>query len=665
MSEPATRRPDPTRLANEQPAKGSIPVAKRLEPPTEEAAAKKPDAKDEVSPLKSSLVISKSYRVLELPPPPIVVLPRADHAATDDAQPCDTLPEGLAAPPEELPEKPPEPPIELDVLQIRTSGRWSSVRCVVRIPPRWQQWLADPERRNNVGVGLSIAIHVALVVLLALVLRAPARTPSAEPIHARIVQPADGETGPEKQERVVQVREPVVRQVVPGALETVALESPADLGPDISDLKSTNAGQRPEAREAKIDPPVKMAEGSASRPTTSEAHPTVPPAGTVPAGVVPADDPVPGMADGSRLPPDLLQAIDTLMQGKFKRRTPGGRSEGVRYKGGSPQSEEAVERALGWLAIHQRQDGSWNFNHLSDACQHYCTNPGSEGSKTAATGLALLPFLGAGYTHKEGEFQDAVQRGLDYLKSHGIRISYGNDLRDSSMYGQALATIALCEAYGMTHDAELKEAAQGALDYIAYAQDAGTGGWRYNPGEPGDTTVTGWMLMALKSGQMARLDVKSPAIFGAQRFLNSVQNQDGSQYGYQSRKPRPTTTAVGLLCRMYGGWRRDNPALAKGVALLDAWGPSKNSLYYDYYATQVLFHWAGPEWDAWNAKLREHLISTQGRVGHKTGSWFFESQQSAAGGRLYNTAIATMILEVYYRFMPLYGEDAAEGVEAK
>ena len=199
------------------------------------------------------------------------------------------------------------------------------------------------------------------------------------------------------------------------------------------------------------------------------------------------------------------------------------------------------------------------------------------------------------------------------------------------------------------------------MDYIAYAQDNNTGGWRYNPGESGDTTVTGWMLMALKSGQMARLNVQSPAIFAAERFLNSVQNQDGSQYGYQSRKPRPATTAVGLLCRMYTGWRRDNPGLVKGVAQLNAWGPSQDSLYYDYYATQVLFHWAGPEWDPWNRKMREHLISSQERVGHQSGSWYFESQQSAAGGRLYNTAMAAMILEVYYRFMPLYGEEAVEG----
>ena len=626
-----------------------IPVAKRLEPP----------AKGEAARPKSSPVISKSYRVLELPPPPVIVMPPPlDGVEADDAQHHDTLPDGL----ETLPEKPPQPPIELDALQIRASGRWNSLRRRAGIPPRWQQWLADPQRRNSVGVGLSVAAHLAVVVLLALVLRAPARTPAVEPIHARVVQPDLGEKAPAREQYAVQVREPVVRQVIAGALETVALEPPADVPFELADSKSKNVAKGPEEQEPRIVLPVKTAEESAPLRTGSgsEVHPTAPPAGATPAGTIPADNSMPGMADGSRLPPDLLQAIDTFMQGKLKRRTPGGRSEGVRYGGGTPQSEEAVERAIHWLAIHQRQDGSWSFNHQSDACQHYCTHPGSEASTTAATGLALLPFLGAGYTHKQGEFQNAVERGLGYLKSRGLRISYGNDLRDGSMYGHALAAIALCEAYGMTRDPDLKEAAQGALDYSAYTQDTATGGWRYNPGESGDTTVTGWMLMALKSGQMARLNVQSPAIFGAKRFLDSVQNQDGSQYGYQSRKPGPATSAVGLLCRMYTGWRRDNPGVVKGVAYLNALGPSQDGLYYDYYATQVLFHWAGPEWDAWNRRMREQLISTQERAGHPSGSWYFEGQQSAAGGRLYNTAIATMILEVYYRFMPLYGEDAVE-----
>jgi len=643
VPEPAPDQPDPTRPAVQETAQvddtskshptGRIAVARRLE---------------------SSPVISKSYRVRELPPPPVVVPPQPYRAESDAAPSDDTLPDGLRAPPEQLA----APPIELDALQIRTLRPWSFLRPRVRIPPRWQRWLADPQRRNSVSVALSIAVNLVLVAVLALVLRSP-QMPATEVIPARFVQPAVAEAPAMAQERLGQLPEPLVRQVTSGALETVAIDSPHAQS-EISNLKSEILNPEPrnpvdgrQPPRPRMEPPAWTVDAPAAPHASSDAHPAV-----APQTVISAEDRIPGMESGSRPPPDLLQAVDSAMQGKLKRRTPSGRSEGVRYGGGTPQSEEAVERAIRWLAAHQRQDGSWNFNHLGDACQHYCTHPGSEGSTTAATGLALLPFFGAGYTHKEGEYQDVVQRGLDYLKNRGIKISYGNDLRDGSMYGHALATIALCEAYGMTRDSDQKEAAQGALDYISYAQDNNTGGWRYNPGEPGDTTVTGWMLMALKSGQMARLNTKTPTIFAAQRFLDSVQNQDGSQYGYQSRKPRPATTAVGLLCRMYTGWRHSNPGLVQGVAHLNAWGPAKDSLYYDYYATQVLFHWAGPEWDTWNRKMRENLISNQERVGHQTGSWYFESQQSAAGGRLYNTAMATMILEVYYRFMPLYGAEA-------
>ena len=230
------------------------------------------------------------------------------------------------------------------------------------------------------------------------------------------------------------------------------------------------------------------------------------------------------------------------------------------------------------------------------------------------------------------------------------------------MYGHALATIALCEAYGMTRDEELRDAAQGALDFVAYCQDAHSGGWRYNPSESGDTTVTAWMLMALKTGQIVNLNVQSPCFELANKFLDSVQSTDGSQYGYIDRRPKPATTAAALLSRMYLGWTHDRPALALGVGHLKAIGPLKESLYFDYYASQVLFHYYGKDsngqdWVRWNKTLREHLIDTQDHDGHSNGSWYFKSEQSAAGGRLYNTAMATMILEVYYRHMPLYGDE--------
>lgn len=336
------------------------------------------------------------------------------------------------------------------------------------------------------------------------------------------------------------------------------------------------------------------------------------------------------------------------------------RADQAGLRGGNKKSEDAVERGLNWIAAHQREDGSFSFNLKKPPCNGMCRNSGTEASATAATGIALLPFLGAGYTHKKGEHQRVVKRGLYSLGARAIVTPQGIDLRGGgTMYAQGLATIALCEAYGMTRDESLKEIAQGALRFIVYAQNHDDGGWRYTPGEPGDTTVTGWQLMALRSGQLAKLNVPSPTVGMIDRFLDSVQTDGGARYRYQiQRKPEKTTTAVGLLCRMYLGWGRDRPTLYQGVAFLDKWGPSKTNIYYDYYATQVMHFWEGPEWGKWNRTMRDYLIATQSKSSHESGSWHLDDQYGNIGGRLYTTAMALMILEVYYRHMPLFEQRA-------
>ena len=349
--------------------------------------------------------------------------------------------------------------------------------------------------------------------------------------------------------------------------------------------------------------------------------------------------------------------------GGWEGRNPAGRARLAGSGGGSRQSEAAVERGLVWLAAHQREDGSWCFDLEKTSCKGMCRNSGSEPSTTAATGLALLPFLGAGYTHVQGEHRETVKKGVYYLKTRAKITPHGIDLCDGgTMYAHGIATLAMCEAYGMTHDESLKDVAQGAIRYIVYAQDLRGGGWRYMPGMPGDTTVTGWQLMSLRSGQLAHLEVPSPTINRVERFLNSVQYDKSSRYGYLSPRMRaPTheaTTAVGLLCRMYTGWHRDKPALYRGVGHLHHWGPSETNMYYDFYATQVLHHWEGPEWQAWNKKMRDYLVATQASESHENGSWYFPDPLGDRGGRLYNTAMALMILEVYYRHMPLYGQHA-------
>jgi hypothetical protein len=371
----------------------------------------------------------------------------------------------------------------------------------------------------------------------------------------------------------------------------------------------------------------------------------------------------PGPAErpgGKAKPGGLAKSANVPIGGGWEGRDRAARSRLAGSGGGTRQSEAAVERGLQWLVAHQREDGSWCFDLTNASCKGMCRNSGSEPSTTAATGLALLPFLGAGYTHLKGEHREAVKKGIYYLNTRAHVTPHGIELCDGgSMYCHGIATLAVCEAYGMTKDESLRDIAQGAIRYIVYAQDLRGGGWRYSPGMPGDTTVSGWQLMALKSGQMAGLEILSPTPSRFEKFLNSVQFDKGSQYGYMTPQPRgAATTSVGLLCRMYMGWHRDRPALYRGVAHLHKWGPSETNMYYDFYATQVLHHWEGPEWQEWNKKMRDYLVRTQAAESHENGSWYFPDLYGDRGGRLYNTAMALMILEVYYRHMPLYGQKA-------
>jgi hypothetical protein len=348
-------------------------------------------------------------------------------------------------------------------------------------------------------------------------------------------------------------------------------------------------------------------------------------------------------------------------------RSAGSRQTLVSTRGGSRESEAAVERALEWFVQHQYADGSWSFDHTAGKCNGRCTDPGSMvEARVAATSMALLPFLGAGHTHKQGKYRKNVQLALSYLV-HSIQATPdGADLQGGgTLYSQGLATIALCEAYAMTQDRGLARPSQAALNFIATAQDPVGGGWRYAPGMPGDTSVLGWQLMALKSGHLSYLHVPARTIQGVDHFLDSVARQDGAMYGYTTGLDRKDedrgTTAVGLLCRMYLGWKRDDPALVRGVQLLDQWGPSVSRLYYNYYATQVMHHFEGEPWKKWNDRMRDQLVRSQRLTGHEAGSWYLpDPPNTDAGGRLYCTSLATMILEVYYRQMPLYGKQSAQ-----
>ncbi len=341
-----------------------------------------------------------------------------------------------------------------------------------------------------------------------------------------------------------------------------------------------------------------------------------------------------------------------------------------------PQTELAIERGLEFLAKHQRADGSWRLQDFD--------TPVLMRSDTAATGLALLAFQGAGYTHNQFKYAATVDKALQFLVKHQtatgdlyIPQDPASD-QNAWLYSHAIATLAMCEAVGMTQDDKLRAAAQKAIDFMVVSQDPKRGGWRYRPGSGADTSVTGWFMMAFKSGQLAGLKVPEPTMQAIENFVSASQSPDGEPHLYRYNpfaadtpeqrhglKPTSVMTSVGLLMRLYFGWKRDRAEMMAGADYLLQHPPehgsptvSKRDTYYWYYATQFMFHMRGKWWKQWHDELYPLLIETQITDGELSGSWdpYYPTPDLWAryGGRHYVTTLNLLSLEVSYRHLPLY-----------
>jgi hypothetical protein len=366
------------------------------------------------------------------------------------------------------------------------------------------------------------------------------------------------------------------------------------------------------------------------------------------------------------------KADPTAFEGRFG----AGKKRLLKEFGGSEASEEAVMLGLAWLTQMQKKDGSWVFDGFQS------------GETAASTGMALLAFLGAGQSHKEGRYQQTVQSGLDWLVKNvdltgpGPGRFLGTTNSSGSIYGQGIATLALCEAYGLTQDRKVLPAAQAAIDYIQNAQ-AANGSWGYQFGTLGDTSILGWQIQALHAASLSQdLKVDKRVIAKAIGFLNYAGAGDlKSMYGYRDSfsgtdgpvRPATNLTAIGLLMRYYtDGWRSNTPGFAQGVKGLMTRAPGFQSkpvfdMYYYYYATQVVRFYGGEEWQLWNegpkgddgtrkGGVQDWLISLQDRTSAKRGSWEKDAGQAGrigqSCGRLGTTALCLLTLEVYYRYSP-------------
>jgi len=317
---------------------------------------------------------------------------------------------------------------------------------------------------------------------------------------------------------------------------------------------------------------------------------------------------------------------------------------------GGLHARSAVDAALHWLAVHQEADGHWDPKKYEGS-----------GNDVGATGLALLAFMGGGHTARRGEYRRSVMRGLEWL----LRCKKRDGMIGSSMYEHAIATIALCEAYGRARDERMGVAARKAIAYLENARNK-DGGWRYRPkSEMSDVSVTGWVIQAMKAAKLAHIKFDSSVYAQALLYLDALTDKGGRPsssgavgYTYQPEQNygsvgRPAMTAAGMVIRQFSGVGVKSHLLKKGAGLMRNHEPDwkKKDFYMWYYATYAMHNMGEENRVWWNRRIRDVLIENQCREGDDAGSWDPEGAKWAnRAGRVYTTALGALCLEVYYRY---------------
>ncbi len=353
--------------------------------------------------------------------------------------------------------------------------------------------------------------------------------------------------------------------------------------------------------------------------------------------------------------------------------------------GASKSSRGSLQGGLEWLVRHRNAVGVWGTMSGRNA-KHTEGKPVTAKGNVARTGLALLCFVAAGYgPDHEGKYQKIVVTARNWLirrvtNSGQFRTGKGTTRRWYRCYEQAIGTLALAECLSVKADERLEKALRRAVKFIEKSQShlrkvrgrrkprpttgSRRAGWRYGNGDS-DTSVTSWMVLALKSSEHAGITVNPSAYEGARNWLEKVSTSAGTT-GYTSKaNPNQAMSATGLFLRLTLGEEPTTPMNRAAARLisrnrLNVSSGSISNLYGIYYSALAMYQVGGWQWRKFNPKIRDALVSAQHKgSGCERGSW---RGSGHIGDPVLATTFATLTLETYYRYLPVHtgsGEDEA------
>jgi hypothetical protein len=341
----------------------------------------------------------------------------------------------------------------------------------------------------------------------------------------------------------------------------------------------------------------------------------------------------------------------------------GGRSDGGKNKGrksnGANDTITPQKVALKWLIDHQNPDGSWGTS------QH-----------GGLTGLAMLALLADGETPSSKRYGKNMKLGIQWM----IKAIKDGSAKSSHSYGYAICTYALADAYALTGIYAIEDALNIAVDKIVKGQSPNGGfDYDYKHSDRNDLSFGGWNIQALKAAYMAGIEhpglvnALDKSLKGVDLLYSNIGEYDGG-FAYSTGKgPKSSMTAVGALCKSLLG-NKDNKfdraysyISTKSIEKI-AWKGNSFMLYEWYYATQVMFFEDGKLWKKWDKKMKPMLLKNQFKDGH----WESPSARESAGhgldainGKVYSTALCSLMLAVYYRILPSTKMKPPKKVEAK
>lgn len=311
----------------------------------------------------------------------------------------------------------------------------------------------------------------------------------------------------------------------------------------------------------------------------------------------------------------------------------------------TPQEKmRLISGGVAYLASRQKSDGRWEHPQYP----------------TAVTALSALALLGAGHTPDRGPYQKQLTKALDLLlqaqrEKDGLVAIPGEG---RSMYGHGFSTLFLSQVYGMTQSPEqrtrIKKALQNAIDLIVKSQSE-KGGWYYEPHSSADEgTVTIVQIQALRACRDAGFSVSFEMIKKALDYVKKSQYDNGGiAYGVgPSGNATPALTSAGMAVLFNAGEYEVTEVHAKGFRYLDEhflelFKMGSHFLYMNFYASQVYKLRGGFHRGDYFCAIEKTLFEQMKSLGEER---FWEIEE----GPYYSTAMALLILEVEFEYLPIF-----------